>query len=175
MKAWIKPKDLARASGILVLCFMLTCGGLLASIRSGWASTKPFIQNLASQGVISQAKADLAIRDVDDILVAGTVAEQCVNSITSSGNEKKIAKARCYFTFAQSFRVILQRHNIGGSAQLDKIALIGESFIVALEEYFRRATAKPGEVSAQDVSDPDKTLESEIKRQREELKAITGK
>lgn len=177
--ARVNPRRTVRAAGVLTLCFLIVGCGLLDSIRSGWAGTKPFVQTLVTQGVITQAKADTAIRDVDDTLAQADVAEQCVDNITSSGNEKKVAKAKCYYAFAQSFRAILARHNIGGSAQLDRIAAIGEGFILALEQYFHRVT-RPGEATvaqgeADTVTDADKALEAAVKKQRAELKAITGK
>lgn len=162
---------------IIVLCVLVTGCGLLDNIRSGWAGTKPFISTLVTQQVITQEKATAAIRDVDDVLVQADVAERCVKSITSSGNEKKIAKAHCYFAFAQSFRMVLARHNIGGSARLDQIAAIGEGFIMALEEYFRRVTNPPQVRAGSSGSppDPDNRLKKEVDEKLKELKAITGK
>lgn len=163
---------ITRTIVALALCVVIAGCGLLDNIRSGWAGTKPFIQTLVTQQVITQEKANAAIRDVDDTLVQADVAERCVKSITSDGNAKKVAKAHCYFSFAQSFRVILARRNIGGNARLDQIAAIGEGFILALEEYFRRVTAS-GRVA--DAGNPDKALEDAVKARRAELKAITGK
>lgn len=159
---------------LLLLCSItLACGGLLDSIRSGWAGTKPFIQSLVSTGVISQVKADAAIRDVDDTLAKADIAEQCVNAIPSDLNKtaRKIAKGKCYFEFAQNFRMILGRRNIGGSPMLDKIALIGEGFIAALEQYFRRVSGSA--TMAEVVSDPDEALEDDIEAHLKELKAAT--
>lgn len=177
MKGWLH--DWKRPVLVLTLClsvFLAACGGLLSSVQSGWAATKPFIQNLAAQGVISQAKADAAILDVDGTLAAGRTAERCVADIPAdvTGNAKKVAKGHCYFAFAQSFRAILARHNIGGSPALDKFALIGEGFILALEEYFRSVTSAHAEGTGT-VGDPDKRMESAMKEKLKELKAITGK
>lgn len=164
----------ARIGGALTLCIVLAGCGLLDSIRSGWAGTKPFVQTLVAQQVITQAKADAAIKDVDDTLAKADVAEQCVNDIPGglSGNERKVKKAGCYFQLAQDFRAILARHNIGGSVQLDRIAAIGQGFILALEQYFHRVNGT-GPESAQS-GDPDKQLEDAVKTRKAELKAITG-
>lgn len=165
---------LTRAVTAFCLCVVLSgCdGGLLSGIRSGWAGTKPFVQNLAAQNVISQSKATVIINDVDDILRFGDDAKRCVDAITISGNEKKIAKGRCYLAFAQSFRTVLARHNIGGNEQLDRIALIGEGFVTALEEYFRSVSGASRSMG--DGGDPDKVLEQKLEQRRKELKAITG-
>lgn len=159
------------------LCLLLSaCSGLLDGIRSGWAGVKPFVQVLVTQQVITQEKANAAIRDIDDVLIKAGDAEQCIKNITSEGNAKKVAKAQCYYTFAQDFRAILARHNIGGNPRLDQIAAIGQGFIMALEEYFHRVTGGPrARGMATPVADPDKALEDAIKARREELKAITGK
>lgn len=176
-KGWIPTTDTRRIMkgiSVIVLCAILAACGLLDSIRSGWAGTKPFISTLVTQQVISQAKADAAIKDVDDTLTKADVAEQCVSDIPSgiSGNERKVKKGACYFQFAQDFRAILARHNIGGSVQLDRIAAIGQGFILALEQYFHRVSGT-GPESAQS-GDPDKELETAIKTRKAELKALTG-
>lgn len=170
-----RRQRITRTIFTIALCVLLAGCGLLGSIRSGWSGTRPFIQTLVTQQVITQEKATAAIRDVDDVLAQADVAERCVDSITSSGNEKKVAKAHCYFTFAQSFRTVLARHNIGGSPRLDQIAAIGEGFIIALEEYFHRVTSPAQMTQGGGTSDPDKLLEAAVKSRRTELRAITGK
>lgn len=163
-----------RALAVLALCLTVACGGLLSSIRAGWAGTKPFVQTLVAQNVITQDKANLVIKDVDDVLEYGSTAKRCVDDIDGGLNdrEKKFAKGRCYFTFAQNFRTVLARHNIGGNEQLDRIALIGEGFITALEEYFRSVSGASRSIG--DGGDPDKVLERKLEQRRKELKAITG-
>lgn len=173
MKQLVRYRTGVSVLILLSLISTIACGGLLDSIRSGWAGTKPFIQSLVAAGTISQAKADAAIRDVDDTLAKADIAEQCVDAIPSDLNKtaRKIAKGKCYFEFAQNFRMILGRHNIGGSPMLDRIALIGEGFIVALEQYFRRVSGSA--TLAEAVSDPDEALEDDIDAHLKELKAAT--
>lgn len=158
-----------------LLVFTLACGGLLDNIQSGWRAVKPFSQTLVAQGVITQAKADVVIRDVDDTLAAGDAAEQCISGIPSdiSKSERRVRKAQCYYNFAITFRIILQRHNIGGSPQLDRIAAIGQGFILALEEYYRRVTGDSTPTFAAMSVDAEKKLKSDLDAKLAELKAAT--
>jgi len=156
---------------ILAVCMLsqVACGGsLISSFKAGFAATKPFIQTLVSQGVISQSKADAAIADVDSSLDFASVAQTC---LSAAGSDKG-AKAQCYLTLANNLRTILARHNIGGSPQLDRIATIAEAAILAFQAYFNRVNSRS--VSRNQV-DPDKQLEADMKAVKRDLDALTGK
>jgi hypothetical protein len=155
---------------ILTVCMLsqAACGGgLIDSFKAGFGATKPFIQTLVSQGVIDQAKADAAIADIDDSLNFASVAQACVEAAGSS----KPVKAQCYLTLANNLRTVLQRHNIGGSPQLDRIAVIAAAAIVAFEAYNSRVTSTAKGMRA----DPDKQLEADMKAVKRDLDALTGK
>jgi hypothetical protein len=156
---------------ILTVCILsqVACGSnLIASFKAGFAATKPFIQTLVSQGVISQAKADAAIADVDSSLDFASVAQTCLSAAASDRG----AKAQCYLTLANNLRTILARHNIGGSPQLDRIATIAESAILAFQAYFNRVNSR---AVGRNAVDADKQLEADLKAVRADLKALTGK
>lgn len=155
---------------ILAVCILsqVACGGsLISSFKAGFAATKPFVQTLVSQGVISQVKADAAIRDIDDGINFASVAQVCISAAGSS----RASKAKCYLTLATNLRTILQRHNIGGSVQLDRVAAIVEAAILAFEAYTSRVV---NESVSSDGVDADKQLETDMKKVRADLKALTG-
>lgn len=160
---------------IVILCVLIAaCGGPLETARSVWAGTKPVIASLVVTGQISQQKADTVTRDVDDTLVAGDRAEQCVKVITVTGDAKKVQKGKCIFQFAVDFKAILARHNFLHDPTLVKIELIGRALIAALENYYNRVT---GKISATlnrsgEAIDPDKQLEIDVKAAEKQLKEL---
>lgn len=165
----IKRSIMATTLAVCIL-FQVACGpNLIAGFKAGFAATKPFVQTLVSQGVISQAKADAAIADVDSSLDFASTAQACL-----SGASDKPAKAQCYLTLANNLRTVLERHNIGGSPQLDRIATIAEAAILAFQNYFNRVVPRPG-VRASSKVDPDAQLKADLEAVRADLKALTGK
>jgi hypothetical protein len=162
----MKKQILACALALM----LLACGGanILAGFRVGFSIGKPIAQDLAAQHVISQAAADAVIADVDDGINDASKAEQCVSLAGSS----KPAKARCYFTLAQDLRGILARHHIGGAAKLDQIAAIANSVITALEAYFHQVTGDQPMLTAGVKTDPDKALESAMKKAKADMDAL---
>lgn len=157
-------------SGTLVTAIVMeiACsGGLISGFKAGFAATKPFVQTLVTQQVISQAKADAVTRDVDDSIAFATTAQQCVNSAAD-----KSAKATCILNLANSLRTVLQRHNIGGSPRLDQIAVIVRAAISAFQAYFDRVSNPSMGIMA-GGADPDKQLEVEMKAINARFKAAT--
>lgn len=160
------------AAIVIAALFFSACDpNLIGSFRAGFGATKPFIQTLVSQGVISQAKADSAIKDVDDGLDFAAAAQTCESA---AGNSKP-AKAQCYLTLANNLRSILERHNIGGSPQLDRIAAIAQAAVAAFEAYHRSVNATSRSVAETAGIDPDKQLQEDLKAVKKDLKALTGK
>lgn len=159
---------------ILAVCILsqVACGGsLVSSFKAGFAATKPFIQTLVTQGVITQAKADAAILDVDDSLNFASTAQVCL----SAAGSHKGAKAQCYLTLANNLRTVLQRHNIGGSPQLDRVAVIVEAAIAAFQAYNNRVISPANQARSSSRIDADAQLEADLKAVRADLKALTGK
>lgn len=164
-----------RLIAICTLAILLTgCGSLIQNFRAGFAATKPIVQSLVP-GTISQAKADVVIRDVDAGITAAEHGEQCIKSIVETGPQKRIQQARCYLALASELRVILGRHNIGGSSRLDQIASLVEAAIAAFEEFNRaitpsgRAASLPSEEKGKAA---EKTLEAKLKDVERQLKAL---
>ncbi len=166
----------------VTLPVMVACSAaLLSSARIGLNVSRPFVQQLVIERVIPQEKADIVISDVSDGLDKADACDRCLKAIKETGKAKKVAKGQCYFQLAQDWRAILQRNNIGGVPQLDRVANIIQAGISALEEYFRAvnsADAPPGMKSVSDVkraeeTDPDKDLEKALKRMRDDLKDAT--
>jgi hypothetical protein len=159
----------------LILLTGCAGGGLLKGFRAGVASSKPFVQSLVTEGVISQERADKVTRDLEDGIDSAIECEGCLKAITVEGSAKQVAKAKCYFALAQSLRVILARNNIGGVPQLDRIANIIQAGIAAFEEYYRQvetpAFAMRGDPALS--GDLDKELERAINEMKRELKEAT--
>ncbi len=165
----MKKRRLHAVGTFALAIVMLACqSGLIPGFKAGFSATKPFIATLVTQGVITQAKADAAIRDVDDSLTFASDAQGCVGA----AGDSRPAKAQCYLTLATNLRTVLQRHNIGGSPQLDRIAQIAQAAILAFEAYNARVSSDS--MSRAQV-DPDALLEAELKAVRADLKALTGK
>lgn len=111
---------------LVLVLFMLACGSsdVFRGIRIGLAA----------------AKTDLppaVAKDVDDGIKAVEDGEACLAAATGDRAQKRIAQAKCGFQIAQDFRVILLRHNIGGSPTADKIAKYINTTILVLEEFYR--------------------------------------
>ena len=162
----------------LILCAILVSGcgsNLITTFRVAVASSRPFINSLVNSGVITQEKANSVLADINAGIDVASRGETCVKGITGSGNDSKVAKAKCYFALAQDLRGILARHNIGGNAKLDQIASIVEGAIAAFEEYFRSVTGTQNSITAGGrAEDPDKTLEAKMKSMQAQMKAVTG-
>lgn len=160
---------------LLIVCAVTSCGGsgLIKAFRAGFAASKPAIQSLVP-GTISQAKADVVVRDVDDGITAAERGEQCIKSIVETGPQKRIGQARCYLALASDLRAILARHNIGGSSRLDQIASLIEAAIAAFEEFNRAVTfgsmASPPSEDAGKAA--EKVLEEKLKDVERRLKAL---
>ena len=164
----------------LTASILLTaCGGnLLTGFRVAVASSKPFVDSLVRSGAISQAKATVVIADINDGIAAASQGEQCLKAVPGSGSAKKVGQAKCYFQVAQSLRVILDRHNIGGNDKLAQIADIVAGAIAAFEEFFRGTTGTQDSVTATVAGGPpvdyEKVLASKMKALELQMKAVTG-
>lgn len=166
----MKQRKLILAPVILAL--LLSGCGLLDDFKAGWGVGKPLIQAAADQKLITQERADAAKRDVDEGLDKASIADKC-DDISSdvTDNARKVAKGRCYFTLAKDLRVILARHNLGGTATLDRFVGLADALIAALEGYYHQVTNAAQGIVASGV-DPDKELQRKIEELKVKLKAI---
>ena len=168
----------------LVLTVAACTNGLLRSFRAGMAATPPFVAVLVAEGVISQSVANAVTADVNEGIDAAVACDRCLKAIPASaaGTAKQAAKAKCYVGLAGNLRSILNRHNIGGVEQLERIARIIESGIGAFEEYARdvgqeslvaAVPRRRGVAKSVKSENPDKTLEQSIKQMKDDLREAT--
>lgn len=174
----------------LTLSLVLLAGcsnGVLRTFRVGASATLPFVAALAAENVITQAVAGAVTADINDGIDAAVNCDRCLKAIPSSvqGTAKQAAKAKCYVGLASSLRSILNRHNIGGVEQLERIARIIEAGIGAFEEYARDvgqehlvASAPKAKVGAEsqmktDADDPDKTLKDAVNKMKDDMREAT--
>lgn len=163
-------------TAVLVLA-ITACGAsdLIKGFRVGFSASKPAIQSLVP-ATISQAKADTVVRDVDAGITAAERGEQCIKAIVETGPQKRVEQARCYVELANDLRVILARHNIGGSPILNQIASLVQAAISAFEEFNRsvtpsgRSASLPNEAVAKAA---EQKLKDKLKVIERDLKALT--
>lgn len=176
---------------VLALSLILTAcsGGALRGFRVGLNVTLPFVAQLVTEGVISQTVASAVTTDVSDGIDAAVICDKCLKAIPSeiTGKSRQLAKSKCYVSLAINLRAILDRHNIGGAEQLDRIARIINAGILAFEEYARdidapeatikagvkRGSARTAEAASEPVGDPDKKLKEAIRKFKDELREAT--
>lgn len=167
-------KSLRALALAVIICLVVSCGGIIKGFRVGFSASKPAIQSLVPD-TISQAKADIVIRDVDAGITAAEKGERCMKAIVETGAQKRIEQARCYLALATDLRAILALHNIGGNPLLDQIASLVEAAIAAFEEFNRsisssgRDAALPSEAEGKAA---EKTLEGKLKDVERQLKAL---
>lgn len=175
-------------SALLTLAFLMTgceSKNLISGFRLAFAASAPFVQSLVTSGAVTQTKADAAKTDIGDAITAASQAETCIKAITSSGAQKRVEKAKCYFQLAQDLRLILERHNLAGEPRLDQIATIGAGAIEAFEAFYTTVNTG-GTVTGPDGgithtgadgisgSDADKELERSVKALNDQLKDLVG-
>lgn len=175
-----------RKLGILVLCLVLTaCDGLVGGFKAGLAASKPFVQSLVDSGAIPQTAANLAIADLTEGANDLTTAQQCLDQAKPlAGGAKRVAKAKCYYSAAQSLRQILARHNFDANAKLTRISTIVAGAIEAFEAYYTTVTTSTEAVGptggitstgADGISgeNADKELEARLKEAKRQLEELT--
>lgn len=157
------------------------CDTLLTGFRAGFAASKPAIQTLVPK-VLTQAQADVVVKDVGEGIDDIAKGESCIKAITASGKVKQIAKARCYVQVAGDLRAILSRHHIGGNQLLDQIASLVNAAIAAFEEYNRvitgvgsMAASSAGADAGAKVADVDENLKKTLTDLDKKLKALSRK
>lgn len=167
------------ASVALSLVLLTACsGGLLRGFRVGMNVTLPFVAQLVTEGVISQTIANAVTGDIKDGIDGAVSCDKCLKAIASNvvGKSRQVAKAKCYVALAGDLRAILNRHNIGGVEQLDRIARIISAGISAFEEYARdinAAESSKGRAESMSTENPEKKLKDAIKAFKEQLREAT--
>lgn len=162
----------------LVLCVLLMAGCIdwTTGLQIAIDSSTPFVQSLVQTGKITQAQADKAVGSLRDSAKSIGRGIDCAKAITLTGKAKTIAKAQCYLTTATELRAILARNDLlGVHPELDRIAIIVQGAITALEDYFNavNGTGTAAAVTNGAPTDPEKQLKHAIEELTKQTKALS--
>lgn len=174
---------LRTAKLCLIVLLMTGCGSALLVSRAILAGSRPFLQSLVTAKKITQEQADTTWHDVSEGVDDFAAADAQLKLIpkTDAKNLRQIKKAQVYKDLAFKLRTILERHNIGGSPELDQIGTIVQGAIDALEEYYRAVTGAGdtaqgmSSAAADQVSkgaDADAKLKAAMEEMKTKLKAV---
>ncbi len=174
MQPLTKLKRFAQALVLCSLVFFAACDppDALVYFQVGLEASTPLLQSLVTSHKLTQEQVDVAKADVQDSVKVFDDGQRCVKSITVTGDAKKVAKARCYFTAATQARAILNRHHLEGNETLDSIYQIAEGGIRALETYYNAVTSTETAGKPKQVEDPDKVLNQAMKDMQRKFEGL---
>lgn len=155
------------AAALLALVLMACGSNLLSSFRVALLASKPFVNNLVAQGILTQSQANGVIQDFQDGAQIAIDLKYTIDVIPKDDPNRKQKIAAEARLAAAGWRAILNRGHFNLHPRIRDAADLASAIMESIEIFYGGAAGRAGRASVGSEGE----LEEDIKAKIKELKA----